>query len=360
MRGGMLRHLSLTRTQLPPRGERAEPRLVPTNAVAPLRRPADAVGASIAASRRGATRPLVVPVDPLSDRRPVSSAAQDPSVLRQIALGCLAVVAIGGLGGAALTLLGPRGNDNLAAASPSAPAPQPPARAAAPAALAPASSPGAATAAIPAAAPARQTTPAEASVSATSSDLPATPPAHLARALETSEATTPSGLPASARQATPAEASVSATPSGLPATPPAHLARALETSEATTPSGLPVSAAKAPSGKAVPPAEEPVAPPHLATAAAARDFTASREPYAAAPHRRAHAHTALRHLRLRAANEKPSAEPPIDLRTRRASGRRDGYQPRRPPGPRGVRPGEPKPKPRRKRLRTRQARSTSC
>jgi hypothetical protein len=268
MRGGMLRHLSLTRTQLPPRGERAEPRLVPTNAVAPLRRPADAVSASIAASRRDAPRPLVAPVDPLSDRRPVSSAAQDPSVLRQIVLGCLAVVAIGGLGGAALALLGPRANDNLAAAGPSAPAPQPPAPAAAPAALAPASSPGAASAAIPAAAP--------------------------------------------ARQATPAEASEATTPSGLPATPPPQLARALETSEATTPSGLPMPAAKAPSGKAVPPAEEPVAPPHLATAAAARDLTASEEPRAAAPHRRAHAHTALRHLRLRAANERPSAEPPVD------------------------------------------------
>jgi hypothetical protein len=277
MRGGMFRHLSLTGPPSPPREERAEPRLLPANAVAPLRRPADAVSSSVAASRRSPPRLLVAPVDPLSDPRPASSAAQDPGVLRQIVLGCVAVVVIGGLGGAVLTLLGPRANDNLSAASPSAPAPQPPASSGAPAALSPATSSATATAAIPAVAP--------------------------------------------ARQATPAEASVSATPSGLPATPPAHPARAPETSEATTPSGLPVPA-EAPSGKAAAPTEKPVPPPRLATAAAsdagiphtaaAQDFTASREPHTAAPRRPAHTHTALRHLRLHAANEKPSAEPPVD------------------------------------------------
>jgi len=169
-----------------------------------------------------------------------------------------------------LALLGPRASDNLSAASPSAPSPQPPPSTAAPAALAPASSSATATAAITAAAPARQATPGEASVTST---------------------------------------------------PPAHLVRAPEASEATTPSGLPVPA-EAPSARAAPPAEKPVALPHLTTAAASdagiprpaavQDFTASREPHRVPPRRPAHAHTALRHLRLRAANEKPDAEPPVD------------------------------------------------
>jgi hypothetical protein len=276
MRGGLFRHLSLTGTPSPLREERAEPRLLSANTVAPLRRPADAVSGSITASRRSAARPLVAPVDPLSDRRPASSAEQDTGVLRQIVLGCVAIVVIGGLGGAVLTLLGPRANHNLSAASPSAPAPQPPASAAPPAALAPATSSKTTTAATPAAAP--------------------------------------------SRQATPAEASLSATPSGLPATPPAHPARAPEMSEATTPSGLPVPD-EAPSGKAAAPTEAPVPPPHLATAAAgdagiphaaARDFTVSRAPHTATPRRPAHAHAALGHLRRHAANEKPGAEPPVD------------------------------------------------
>ena len=272
MRGAMLKHLTLTRTPSPQRAERSEPRLLPPNVVGPLRRPIHTVDESIVASRGGSPRPLIAPVDPLSERRPVSSATQNPGVLRQIILGCVAVVVTGGLGGAALTLLGPRANDSAPAASSSVPATQPPGPdKAAPTLPASPSSPGA-----------TQT---------------ATAPAHQTASSKTSVAAPLSG----------------------PTVPPA---RSSATIEPTSPSGLPAAATNAPLSPAAPPATIPVVAPHAATAAAgdggiphaaaAQDFTASRAPHASEPHRPAHLHAALRHLRLRVANEKLSTEPPID------------------------------------------------
>ncbi len=104
MSGRIIRNLSIAPSQ-EPRPERAEPRLLPSNAPMPLRRPAAANPGILSATREDEPNLLMSPALAGADRRPVTAMSRPAGVFPYLVVAGLVDLAVGAFAGVRFLML---------------------------------------------------------------------------------------------------------------------------------------------------------------------------------------------------------------------------------------------------------------